>query len=273
MRRLAIPLLRQNKAVSTAISALIITAVTATLVMVVAAYAYYVLDQQRGGAEFEVAKKSILAFDDALQDAAWKLDASRAARFKIDFGNLLLIPDAITLNVTATIDSSNYPLGSISTGLIKYSISTQYVTFGANYTSYILGDSDLVVTDSTESLGRVFIEQESPSVYIILNYRVRAMRTSVIQVNNITVNYVSVWLIRVVTNSASHYNDFDLKAKSFSIQTNTTGPYAVTGAGYCTISVESESEPVSPSNPPANIWLDEGKVVFSVIVAEVRVSV
>ena len=139
MRRLAIPLLRQNKAVSTAISALIITAVTATLVMVVAAYAYYVLDQQRGGAEFEVAKKSILAFDDALQDAAWKLNASRAARFKIDFGNLLLIPDAITLNVTATIDSSNYTLGSISTGLIKYSISTQYVTFGANYTSYILG--------------------------------------------------------------------------------------------------------------------------------------
>lgn len=266
MRRLPIPLLRQNKAVSTAISALIITAVTATLVMVVAAYAYYVLDQQRGGAEFEVAKKSILAFDDALQDAAWKLNASRAARFKIDFGNLLLIPDAITLNVTATIDSSNYTLGSISTGLIKYSISTQYVTFGENYTSYILGDSDLVVTDSTESLGRVFIEQESPSVYIILNYRVRAMRTSYLNVNGTMVNYVSVWLIRVVTDSTSHYNDFDLKAKSINITTNTFGPFDV--AGNYPIYVESDSESSS-----ATISLGSGKVVFSVIVAEVRVSV
>lgn len=265
MRRLQLPFLRQNKAVSYAISAVIITAVTATLVMMVAMYAYHVLDQQRGGAEFEVTKKSILAFDDALQDAAWKLNASRAARFKIDFGNLLLIPDAITLNVTATIGGVNYTLGSISTGLIKYSISTQYVTFGDP--SYILGDSDLVVTDSTESLGRVFIEQESPSVYIILNYRVRAMRTSYLNVNGTMVNYVSVWLIKVVTNSASHYNDFDLKAKSLSIQTNTIDP-GVSVTNNCTISVESDSESSS-----ATISLGSGKVVFSVIVAEVRVSV
>ena len=268
MRRLPISLLRQNKAVSTAISALIITAVTATLVMAVAAYAYYVLEQQRGGAEFEVAKKSILAFDDALQDAAWKLNASRAVRFKIGFGNLLLIPDAITLNVTATIDSSDYTLESISTGIIKYSISTQHVSFGENYKSYILGDSDLVVTDSAESLGRVFIEQESPSVNVILNYRVRVMRTSYLNVNGTMVNYVSVWLIRVVTDSASHINDFDLKARSVSIETNTIGPYDVAGAGNCTISVESDSESSS-----ATISLDPGKVVFSVIVAEVKVSV
>jgi cbb3-type cytochrome oxidase subunit 3 len=267
MRRLPISLLRQNKAVSTAISALIITAATATLVMAVAAYAYYVLEQQRGGAEFEVAKKSILAFDDALQDAAWKLNASRAVRFKIGVGNLLLIPSAITLNLTATIDSSDYTLESISTGVIKYSISTQYVSFGENYTSYILGDSDLVVTDSAESLGKVFIEQESPSVNIILNYRVRAMRTSYLNVNGTMVNYVSVWLIRVVTNSASHINDFDLKAKSLSIQTNTIDP-GVSVTSNCTISVESDSESSS-----ATISLDPGKVVFSVIVAEVKVSV
>ncbi|MFB0501273.1 MAG: hypothetical protein ACETVP_02270 [Candidatus Bathyarchaeia archaeon] len=45
MKRLTIPFLRQNKAVSTAIAAVIITAVTATLVIVVAMYAYQVLEQ------------------------------------------------------------------------------------------------------------------------------------------------------------------------------------------------------------------------------------
>lgn len=267
MRRLPIPLLRQNKAVSYAISAIIITAVTATFVIVVSLYAYQVLEQQRGAAEFEVAKKSILAFDDALQDAAWKLNASRAVRFKVEFGNLLLIPNAATLNVTATIGSSNYALESISTGVIRYSTSTRYITLGENYTSYILGDSDLIVTDSTKSLGRALIEQKPNFVNITLSYRARAMRTSYLNVNGTKVNYVSIWLIRVVTNSASHIKNFDLKAKSLGIQTSSIDP-GVSVTSNCTISIESESESRS-----ATISLNPGKVVFSVIVAEVQVSV
>jgi len=93
------------------------------------------------------------------------------------------------------------------------------------------------------------------------------MRTSYLNVNGTMVNYVSVWLIRVVTDSASHFNDFDLKAKSLSIQTNTIDP-GVSVTNNCTISVESDSESSS-----AAISLGSGKVVFSVIVAEVRVSV
>jgi len=236
--------------------------------MVVAAYAYYVLEQQRGAAGFEVAKKSILAFDDALQDAAWKLNASRAVRFKMEYGNLKLIPSAITLNVTATIDGSNRTLGSISTGFIRYSTSARYITFGENYASYVLGDSNLIVTDSAKSLGRALIEQESASVTITLNYRVRAMRTSYLNVSGTMVNYVSVWLIRVVTNSVSYFNDFDLKARCSNIETNTIGPYNVTAAGNYPIIVESDSESSS-----ATIALGSGKVVFSVIVAEVQVSV
>jgi hypothetical protein len=269
MRRLSISLLRQNKAVSTAISALIITGVTATLVTAVAIYAYHVVGQQRGSAEFEVAKKSILAFDDALQDAAWKLNASRAVRFKIEFGILRLIPDAVTLNVTATIDNSSqvYNLNLISTGLIRYSTSTRYITFGENYTSYVLGDSNLVVTDSTESLSRVLVGQEPNFVNITLSYRIRAMRTSYLKVNGTMVNYVSVWLIRTVMNPAFHYYNFDLKVKSLNIQTSTIDP-GVTATNSCTINVASENESDS-----ATISLDPGKVIFSVIVAEVQVSV
>lgn len=266
MRSLQLPFLRQNKAVSHAVSALIITGVTAVLVVVVATYAYYILEQQRGAAEFEVAKKSILAFDDALQDAAWKLNASRAARFNIAFGSLVLIPDAMNLTVIATIDGSNYTLGSISTSFIRYSTSNRYISFGENYASYVLGDSNLVVTDSTERLGRVLIEQKPALVDITLNYRVRAMRTSYLNVNGTWVNYVSVWLIRVVTSSSTHINDFDLKAKSLSIQTSTTD-LGVSVTSNCIINVESDSE-----SSAATISLDSGKIVFSVIVAEVRVS-
>jgi len=273
MKRPQIPLLRQNKAVSTAISAVIITAVTVSLVMIVAIYAYQVLDQQRGVAEFDVAKKSILAFDDALQDVAWKLNSSRMIRFKVEFGDLKLIPNTLSLDVSAKIGNSseNYPLGSISTGLIKYSIATRYVTLGENHTSYILGDNSSIVTGSTESLGRVLMEQGSGLVDVTLSYRARAIRTSVIEVNGTNVNYVTIWLIRVAPypdSPTTHIHNFDLRAKCIDVKTTTFGPYDVAGAGYCTITVVSGGESSS-----AQVGLDSGKVVFSVVVAEVKVSV
>jgi hypothetical protein len=270
MKRLSIPLLRQNKAVSTAISAVIITAVTVGLVMVVAFYAYQVLEQRRGAAEFDVAKKAILTFDDALQDVAWKINASRMVRFKVDYGALELIPNANTLNVSAKIgESGEYPLASVSTGLMRYSIDTRYVTFGENYTSYALGDESLIVTGSTESLGKALIEQGPGSVNITLSYRARAIRTSVIEVNGTDVNYVSIWLVKVAPFPeylTTHIHTFDLRAKCIDIETNTFGSYDVSGTD-CTITVESEGE-----SWPAQIGLKSGKVVFSVVIATVKVS-
>ncbi|MFB0501272.1 MAG: hypothetical protein ACETVP_02265 [Candidatus Bathyarchaeia archaeon] len=219
-----------------------------------------------------MAKKSILAFDDALQDVAWKPSASRMARFKVEYGALKLIPNTLTLNVSARIgdSSENHTVGSVSTGLIRYSIGTRYVTLGENHTSYILGDDSLVVTGSTESLGRVLIEQGSGLVDVTLSYRARVIRTSVIEVNGTMVNYVTVWLVEVVTVEAyptTHIHSFDLRARCVSIKTNTVGPYDVTGAEYCTITVESKGESSS-----AQVGLVAGKVVFNVVVAEVKVS-
>lgn len=274
MRRLPLPLLRHNKAVSYAISAVIITAVTATLVIIAALYAYQVLEQQRGAAEFDVAKKSILAFDDALQDVAWKLNASRTVRFKIEYGALELIPNDTTLSVSARIGDSNenHTLRSVSTGLVRYFIGTKYVNFGEK-SSYILGDNRLIVNGTTESLGRVLIEQESYWVTVTLSYRARAIRTSVIEVNGTMVNYVTVWLIEVTTVETyptTHLHSLDLRARCVNYTTNTVGPYNVTSAKYCTITVESEGELSS-----ARVGLSDNadKVVFSVVVAEVEVSV
>jgi len=271
MKRLSIPLLRQNKAVSTAISAIVITAVTVALVMVVAFYAYQVLEQRRGAAEFDVASKAILTFDDALQDVVWKINASRMVRFKVDYGALELIPNANTFNVTATIGESEENLASVSTGLMRYSIDTRYVTFGENYTAYALGDNNSIVTGSIESLGRALIEQGPGSVNVTLSYRVRVIRTSVIEVNGTDVNYVSIWLVEVAPFPeylTTHIHTFDLRAKCIDVETNTFGSYDVAGADHCTITVKSEGESSS-----AQIGLEAGKVVFSVVIARVKVSV
>ena len=275
MMRLPLPLLRNNKAVSYTMSAVIITAVTVALVIATSVYAYQVLERQRGAAEFEVAKKSILAFNDALENVAWKPKSSRSVRFTIEYGSLKLMPDEVILNVSAILgEEPAIPLNSTSTRLVRYSIENRYVNFGEGQEPYILGDYNLIVTEGTESLGRALIEQESGWVTITLGYRTRAMRASVIEVNGTDVNYVNVWIVKVVGNWSTYIHTFDFKAKCLDVKTSALGPYTVApSVDNCTICVQSGDEsdstvipldPGSPGNP--------SKVVFNVIVAEVKIT-
>ena len=263
MRRLPLPLLRHNKAVSYTMSAVIITAVTVALVIATSVYAYQVLERQRGAAEFEVAKKSILAFNDALENVAWKPKSSRSVRFTIEHGRLELIPDqTLTVNMTVG-DFTNST--ELSTGLVRYSIENRYVNFGEGQEPYILGDDNLIVTEGTESLGRALIGQELGWVTITLSYRTRAMRASVIKVNGTDVNYVNVWIVKVVGNWSTYIHTFDLKAKCLDVKTSALSVDA--SVENCTIRVQSGGESDSTVIP-----LDPGKVVFNVIVAEVEVT-
>jgi len=271
MKRLHLPFLSGKLGVSYTISAVIMTACTIVLVIVASVYAYQVLEQQRGAAEFNIAKKSILAFNDAFENTAWKPKAVQSARFTLNYGQLELIPctDSLSVNVSVGTFSNTT---QYSTGLVRYYTKTNYANFGEGYESYILGDESLLVTGSTESYGRVLIAQSWDCVNITLSYRVRAMRTSVIDINGTLVNYVDIWIIKVVIGAHSFYvGDFDLKAKCLSVKTDTPiqCPIELPAPVNCTVTVRFGSE--TPSSAP--ISLVAGEVVFNFVVAEVQVTI
>lgn len=284
MRKLWIPLVQNNRAVSYTISALIITATTITLVLVASIYAYQVLEQQRGATEFDIAKESILVFNDALENVAWKQGAVRSSRFTIEYGYLELTPNGTqygnTVNINATMDGNTTTLYSNSAGFIRYYLSTNYISFGQGYESYIIGSNSTLIAGSTGSYGRAVVEQSAQQqgwVTITLDYRTRAMRTSVINVTTngteTPVNYVDIWVIKLVTSGnvtspVSYVHDFNLKASCLSIQTITSGPYDVPLNNISTISVQ-----IGDVTSSADVSLVDGKVVFNVIVSEVQVSV
>ena len=245
------------------------------MVLIASVYAYQMLEQQRGAAEFEVAKKSILSFNDALESVAWKLQAARSTRFTIEYGYLELTPNVYAIGINATVGSSTWPLSNAtfpgSNGKIMYSISDKYTSFGEGYSDYILGNSSNILVGSAESYGRAVIKQQASWVYILLDYRVRAMRTSVINVGGNDINYVDIWVIKIktlVTQPWSYIHDFDLKAKCASIKTVTYGPYTVSGAQNVDITVK-----IGDSSSSGSIALVSGKVVFNVVVSEVQVYV
>jgi len=251
-----------------------ITAITVGLVLVASLYAYQVLDRQRGTAEYDVVQKSILAFNDALENVAWKQGASRSTRFTIEYGYLQLLPNLNTISINATFDGQLRSLSNSTfpgpTGMIRYWLSTNYVTLGSGYESYILGNSSSVVSGSSGSYGRAVIKQQTGWVTISLDYRVRAMRTAVIEVGGQNVNYVDIWVIRlsmVVSSPWSYVHDLDLKAKCVQVQT-VSSEFPVNSAQTSSVSVKVGS--VTSQVP---IALVAGKVVFNVVVSDIQVSV
>jgi len=228
--------------------------------------------------EFEVAKKSILAFDDAARDVAWDLEGSRSVRFTVEYGNLELMPDDDVRGLPLVVNVTDYPSASYSsrTGYVKYSMSTKYVTFGNGYQSYILGDNKTVVTKGTESFGQALIKQESGWVNIPLKYRVRVMKTSTVNVTQggqqVPVSYVDILIIKMkIASWSSYVGDIDLIARSSDITTISYG--GSEGNGYdvlgdqCNICVQLGNE-----SDTATIPIDGQKVVFNFIVAEIKVS-
>lgn len=267
MKRLKIPFLCNNRAVSYTISAIIITTTTITLVLVASIYTYQILEQQKAAAEFESAKKSILAFNDVLENVAWKPKAALSSRFTIEYGHLELTPDVNTIRINATVGNSTWTLFSNTTGFVKYWISNKYVTFGQGYELYILGNSSIIV-GNTGSYGRAVIKQQTGWVTITLDYRVRAMKTSVIQVNGENVNYIDIWVIKLkIDHWRSYIHEFDLKARCIDVSTTAYGPYPINSEIEIEVQYGSQSSEIEIEE------LDPGKVVFNVIVAQVQLVV
>ena len=255
---------------------MIMTAVTVALVLAAFVYAYQMLEQQRGVSEWEIARKSILAYNDALENVAWKPGATRSTRFTAQYGYLQLIPNANSITVSATVNGVAQPLSDATypgmTGTIKYWLSTEYVTFGPDYESYILGNSSSLISSSSDSYGRAVINQQPGMVSMTLDYRVRAMRTSVIDVGGVQTNYVDIWVIKLsmpIPSAWSYVNKFDLQAKTLSV---TTVSHPFTGVTNQTSVVSVQIGSSLASRVPIALTVP-GTVVYNVVVADVQVNV
>ena len=264
-----------RRAVSYAISAVIIAGVTIVLVVVALTYAYQTIEQQQGASEYKVVKNSFLALNDALASVAWKSGSSRSIRFSVNQGELWLLKNDYPITVNVTINSN--PVGTpfqIRSGVIRYSIGSKYVNFGENYTEYFIGDNITVTNSSTIGFGRACIQGVGGHTNIIFYPAVRAMKTSVIQVkeggelHNVT--YIDVWLIKLDMKSTSIFRgEFDLKIQCMNITTPQTFNSAVSEGDICTINVQI-GDMESTVNIPIN---HNGKAVINFIVSTVRIEI
>jgi len=270
---------RKRKAAAYAVSMVIITAVTVSLIVVASSYAYQIIRQQRGAAEFDIAKKSLLAFDDALENVAFKHHAARSARFNIAYGRLELVDNATTLTVNVTVDGYENFSKSIPVDFVRYCTKTSYVSFGNGYKSYILGDESLISNGSTQGLGRAYIEERAGWVNITLYYGVQVFSSvdqAVEDSKLYNVTYVNIYVIRVNVNETGPFvfvGDFDLVARCTNVTSSFLNPddggeVEVSEGAVCTVTVQMGSNVDSTSITISR----KGKVVVNLVEADVEVG-
>ena len=259
---------RDSKAVSPAISAVIIAAATLVLVLVAGNYAYQVLERQRGASEFDAVKRSFMAFDDAVRDVSFDKLGIRSARFTVNYGIIEVIPADESRGLPLSVTINEYSGASYNgyTGYVRYNISINYVNLGAGYKAYLFGDNKTIISEVSKSSGAALIKQHYKWVSLTLYYRVKLLGTRVVPLEGYVVNYVDIFIIQLTAAKwTALLGDFDLAARNMDIITQTYGPYDAVDHCHVSANIGELSDTIS-------VDLQPGKVVFNFIIAEVRVS-
>jgi hypothetical protein len=254
---------KDRKAASTAVSAIVITAVSVVLILVSSLYALQVLTTQQAKAEFEGIQTSFLVFDDAVRDIAWDLDASRSVRMATQFGHMRLIDSAKSFEIRNTLE----PLYSFTTAVVKYQMPSGYGASGdVPPPAYILGDNRLVVSKLTESSGQALLIQESEQTSITLSYRVKVSERESIVIGSRTVNYVDIFVVRLKCETSNiPAGEFDLVCRNVGLTTITSEEYTIDAASSISVSDGDHSDTVY-------LTLTGDSVIFNLIIADLRVS-
>ena len=214
--------------------------------------------------------ESILAFNDAFENIAWKPESSRTARFILDYGQLELIP-----NIDLAVNVTEYPGASYSgsTGYLKYSTQTKYLTYGEGYQSNFLGNDDLI-SNGAGSYAKGLISQNSGWISMTMFYGFRAMKSSTIAATTgDQVNHVDIWIVEIkTTEQLSRFTELDLNAHCLNVTTTTMASggdgYDIAGNNGCTIAVKLGETMVDE----IFLELDGDKVVFNFVISSVQVT-
>ena len=257
-------IMKEKKAASPAISMVIITAATVILVLVAGTFATQVLDRQQAATEFNAIEKSILAFDDAIRDIAWKDGASRSVRFATSRGTFQTISTTRDVQIKFNGDLVGSP---IETSIIRYVMSDSYLTLESEQ-FYVLGNADPIVSSVSDSLGQVSLAHESGYASISLGYRFRVSNEGQYQVEGIPTTYVNILIIKLSSADLSFVNgDFDMIARNTGVTTSSY-PFTINAGEYpISVSINDVEQ-----EPPLLIDLPDGRTIFNLIIGEVSVS-
>jgi len=182
---------KQNRAVSSVITTIIITGVLLTILVIASFVATNILSVQMASTEFEQAKTNMGLLNDIIQDVALRKGAGGYVQFNERTGGVGIneTTDKITININGDTLTT---LTWTNLVTLNYRAGTQVSGAETNIT----GTSRLNVTVS-ESIGYLRVEV-GPGVWINLDYnRVRTIPMGIIGANDAAYNFYEITFLRL----------------------------------------------------------------------------
>ncbi len=156
-------LLRNNKAVSPAISTVILTAATVVMILVATSYANDYLNKQMAGNEFNANKQFLLTTGLQIDDIAWTVGRTQTVRYTTTYGAMQY--QSLALNYTFEVfDGSVWKLISANaTGMILYNMPINDYNLGNNYYEAVsVDDGSYVQEGASAPVAEVFCVEKLP---------------------------------------------------------------------------------------------------------------
>jgi hypothetical protein len=133
---------KNRKAISTAISTVILTSAIIVLLLIAIVFANNFLDARLAGNEFNTMKQFMQTTGLQMDDVSWTMGRTQTVRYTTRFGNVNF--ESVALNYSVYVDEgSGYVLlANFSTGIIMFNMPVNQYTISNNYYEGIAPSSD-----------------------------------------------------------------------------------------------------------------------------------
>ena len=149
---------RRDKAVSPAISTVILTSIIIVLMIVALAFANNLLASKIAESDFNSAKQFMHTIGLQVDDVAWTIGRTETVRYSSRYGQMQLLPQALKYTIQYQNESGGpYPLVSYEVGILLFNIPVSQYSLPDDYYEQIFPSSNAFIqTGASAPVARVF---------------------------------------------------------------------------------------------------------------------
>jgi hypothetical protein len=207
-------LLRNKKAVSPAISTVILTAATIVMILVATSYANNYLSTKMAQNEYIANKQFMLTTGLQIDDIAWTVGRTQTIRYATTYGGMQY--QSLALNYTFEVlytatNTWSAPIAANTTGMIMFNMPITSYNLGNNYYEQIsVSDGSFVQDGSSAPVADVFCVEKLPMPdgnysRIIAVPSVRYLTSTIIGSGNASTHYYKFYLPTLVKANSNPY--------------------------------------------------------------------
>jgi hypothetical protein len=214
---------RDKRAISPAISTVILTSAVVMLVLVAVVFANNFLNARIAENEFSAITQFMQTVGLQMDDVAWTIGRTQTIRYASQFGQVYF--ESLALNYTVYVDrGAGYTyLANYTSGILLFNMPTSRYTIGNNYHQHVFPSDDSFLENGTSAaISHVFVIEKLPMndgdfIRVVVAPTIRTLNSTISTATE-TTNYFNFYLPILSTGMSPRYSQsVTLASRSVSV--------------------------------------------------------